>query len=138
MIEQIFSYFRIDFTVDHGPEFARYASGSDWAVAIDEMQPSPHRRAARPQSLADRFRLVRLAVSKLRPRIDAHIKTSWIERRRFKQFLRKIVLGDAAVGRDAEICSQKCQKRNHNRSPFLKFRITQPKRCQPPTACERD
>src|ERR1043166_3113364 len=138
MTEQMFSYLRIDFTVDRGREFARYASGPDWAVAIDEMQSTPHRCAARPQRLANRLRLICHTIRQLRPRINAEIEATSIEWRGFEQLLRKIVRGNAAVCRNAEICGKECKKRNHNGWPFLKFRITQPERRQPPNPREPD
>src|SRR5262249_6717955 len=113
--------------MDRATEFARYTSGSDWTVAIDEMQSSPHRGAARPQSLANRLRLVCHTIGKLRPRIDAQIKSSSIEWRGFKQLLRKIVGRNAAVGRDEVIRSQECEKCDGCRDPCTKFKITEHK-----------
>ena len=82
MIEQIFSNFRIDFTVDRGREFARPPAA---LIGQPLMKCNPaHIDAARPQSLANRFRFVRRAIGKLRPRIDAEQRRV-DERRGFNQ-----------------------------------------------------
>src|ERR1700682_2063839 len=103
LFEQISSDVRIDFAVDRELEFARDSGGEDRAVAVDEMQRCPHRSAARPNGLSDWPRLRFNAISKFRWRIDAEVKSLRIERLRFCQLLRKIVLRDAAVRRNAKI-----------------------------------
>src|SRR5262249_5878787 len=97
------SYVRINFTMNASCEFAGHACGADGAVTIDESQSGPHRGASRPQRLANRLRFVCYSIGKLRPWIHAEIKPVPIQRRGFKQFLRKIVSGNSAVCRDAEI-----------------------------------
>src|SRR5207244_9226170 len=120
MIEQIFSHCRINFTVDRGRELARHASSSDWAVASNKMQSSPHRRASRAQNLADWLWFVCHTISRLCPRIDAEIKPAGIERRRLKQVLRKIVFRHTAICREVDISSEKCKTRDHHRTNYLK------------------
>src|SRR5215831_14821156 len=104
-------------------EFARHACRADGAVTIDESQSGPHRGAPRPQGLADRLWLVYHGIGKLRPWIHAEIKPLRIQRRRFKQFLRKIVSRNSAVCRDAEIRDEQSTKCHHNWRPPLKFGI---------------
>ena len=75
--------------------------------------------------MANWLRLVCHTIGKFCPGIDAQIKPAWIERRRFKQLPRKIVRGNAAVRREAEICSEECEKCDGHRDPSTKFRIAE-------------
>src|SRR4029453_12686536 len=130
------SYIRINFTMNARCKFARHTCSADGAVAIDESQSGPHRGASRPSRLANRLRLVRHSVSKLRPRIHAEIEPLRIERRRVKKFLRKIVSGNSAVCRDVEVGREQRAKRDRHRYPQAKFGApwqecqTNPKRSQ--------
>src|SRR5438309_5795735 len=68
--KQIFRHVRIELAVDREIEFTRDAGRSNWAVAVNETQSSPHRRATRPNSLIDCSGFFLHAIRSFRRRIN--------------------------------------------------------------------
>src|SRR6266404_515117 len=102
-LEQITRHIRIDLAMNVSGKCPRYTGWTDRAVAVDEAQPRQHRRAARPDDLADRPRLFLAAVIRLRRRINTQVKPGRIERRRIEQTLIEMVFWHTTIGREAEI-----------------------------------
>src|ERR1700688_1728573 len=103
--------------MDRESECARDPSRENRAVAVDEAQSGPHRRAARPHDLSDQFRFLFNAIAQFRRWIEAQIKALRIEWRRFRQVLIDIVFRHAAVWRNTKIRCEQSDKRYAGRHP---------------------
>src|ERR1700737_1544927 len=111
--------------MDREIEFACDAGRANWGVAVDETQPGPHRRAARPDSLTDRSRFLLHAISTLRRWINTQVKPLRIQRRGIEQSLIEIVFRHAAIWRNARVGCEQRDEGHTTRRPSAQIFVAQ-------------